>query len=656
MIDSLAHRGPDASGVWVDGPVGLAHCALWTTRESLNDRLPLIDRTRRFVITADSRIDNRAELIQLLKPEQKDCDLADSALILAAYEKWGDTCPEKLVGDFAFAIWDSSQNRLFCARDYFGVKPFYYYLSESLFAFSSEIKALFRLAGVTRQLNQTRIGDHLGGMYEDKQITFYRDILRLPPGHRIAVDRRGSRLEAYWSPDPSIELRLKSDVEYAEAFGGIFEEAVRCRLRSPFPVASMLSGGLDSSSIACTAAKILNESNQPRLPTFSAVFDRVPSCDERSFIGAVLDQKRYEAHFFNADGVGPLTSLDGTRWRPDEAPSAPNIFINLGIYEAARAQGVRVMLDGFDGDTTVSHGTAYLTELARNGRWVSLARQLRGLSRNFEVSFSKLLAEYIWNFGVIPLAPSTGRLVERKSRSLSRKLRRSKSLIPETTSWRAFLNQDFIRRTDLTMRRKCLRTDFATPALTERQSHHRRLTWGVMPYTLEVLDSAAGAFSLELRYPFWDKRLVEFCLSLPPEQKIWRGWTRMILRRAMAGVLPEEVRWRGGKANLAPALSHGLLTFDRQRLDDAILRDTSQIDEYVDSAALRRAYNRFISGEVMDGDVVAIWRAMSLALWLGRESLTPLTNGNGFGEGRLPSSEAVSCAAGAADPAWAARQ
>jgi asparagine synthase (glutamine-hydrolysing) len=592
----------------------------------------------------------------LLKPEQKDSDLTDSALILAAYEKWGDACPKNLIGDFAFAIWDSSENRLFCARDHFGVKPFYYYLSGSVFAFSSEMKALFGLAGVTRQLNETRIGDHLGGMYEDKRITFYRDILRLPPGHRITVDHRGSRLEGYWSPDPSIELRLKSDVEYAEAFGGIFEEAVRCRLRSAFPVGSMLSGGLDSSSIACTAAKILNESNQPRLPTFSAVFDNVRSCDERSFIRAVLDQERYEPHFFNADGVGPLTSLDRTRWRPDEAPNAPNIFINLGIYEAARSQSVRVILDGFDGDTTVSHGTTYLSELARNGRWISLARQLRGLSRNFNVSFSKLLADYLWNFGVVPLAPNTGRLVERKARSLSRKLRRSKSISPNKMSWDTILNQDFIRRTDLTMRRKCLRAGFVTPALTERQSHYRTLTWGVMPYTLEVLDSAAGAFSLELRYPFWDKRLAEFCLSLPPEQKIWRGWTRMILRRAMAGVLPEEVRWRGGKANLAPALSHGLLAFDRERLDDIILRDTSLIEEYVDAAALRRAYNRFISGEVMDGDVVAIWRAVSLALWLRRESLIPLTNGSGFGKGRLPSSEAVSCPAGGADPAWAASQ
>jgi asparagine synthase (glutamine-hydrolysing) len=653
MLDSIAHRGPDASRIWVEGSAGLAHCALWTTPEASNDRLPLIDNAERLAITADLRIDNRTELLQLLYPEHRAAEISDSALVLAAYKRWRAACPEKLVGDFAFAIWDSSENRLFCARDHFGVKPFYYYLSDTLFAFSSEIKAILRLPGVSRRLNESRVGDHLSGMYEDKKITFYQDILRLPPGQSITVDRSGMRLQAYWSPDAAAELKLNSDQEYADAFGSIFEEAVRCRLRSAVPVGSMLSGGLDSSSIACTAAK-LNTSNTPRLPTFSAIFDDVQSCDERTFISAVLAQDRYEPHFFNADRVGPLTSVDGALWVPDEAPNAPNIFVNLGIYEAARSQGVRVILDGFDGDTTVSHGTTYLVELARAGRWISLARQLKGFSRNFEFSFARLMARYVWGFGVKPLSPNTIHALEGKWRSLARRLRRSTNSGPNPGSWRAILNPDFTKRISLAERRKQLRATFATPPQTEKQNHYRTITSGVMPYTLEVLDSAASAFGLELRFPFWDKRLVEFCLSLPPEQKMWRGWTRMILRRAMAGTLPEEVRWRGGKANLAGALSHGLSAFERARLEDVIVKDSTLIEEYVNVAALRRAYSRFISGEVMDGDVVAIWRAVSLALWLRRESLTPLTNGSSFGEERVPSSEAVSSAAGGVDRAWAA--
>jgi asparagine synthase (glutamine-hydrolysing) len=142
-----------------------------------------------------------------------------------------------------------------------------------------------------------------------------------------------------------------------------------------------------------------------------------------------------------------------------------------------------------------------------------------------------------------------------------------------------------------------------------------------MPYTLEVMDKAAAAFGIELRFPFWDKRLVEFCLSLPPEQKIYRGWTRMVMRRGLAGILPEDVQWRGGKSNLGPSFTHGFLTFEQERLREVLFDQPELIETYTDITALREAYDRFVARDAYDDDEIAIWRAVTLALWLKKQDL-----------------------------------
>ncbi len=261
MLEAVAHRGSDGADIWYKDSVGLGHRLLWTTRESLLENMPEASEDDNFVITADARIDNRDELINLLELNNPD-KITDSQIILAAYQKWGDDCPDKLLGDFAFAIWNQKQQKLFCARDHFGVKPFYYYSSESVFAFASEIKAIFALSEIPRIINEERIGDYLIGNFEDLTITSYKNVFRLPPASRMTVSPESINVESYWSLDPSKETRFSSDEEYAAKFLEIFTEAVRCRLRSFSNVGSMLSGGLDSSSITCLARKLLPEEKQ----------------------------------------------------------------------------------------------------------------------------------------------------------------------------------------------------------------------------------------------------------------------------------------------------------------------------------------------------------------------------------------------------------
>jgi asparagine synthase (glutamine-hydrolysing) len=208
-------------------------------------------------------------------------------------------------------------------------------------------------------------------------------------------------LQSYWSLDSSRELCLGSDEEYAEAFRELFTEAVSCRLRSAFPLGSLLSGGLDSSSITCTARQLLASEKGQKLLTFSAIFEEVTQCDESRFISAILAQNGLEPHYVHGDQLSPLTDLDRILWHQDEAFYAPGLYWNWELFGAANKQGVRVLLDGHDGDGTVSHGVGRLGELVRARRWFTLAVEAKGIAGTYGVSFSKVLWSYVWTMNLI---------------------------------------------------------------------------------------------------------------------------------------------------------------------------------------------------------------------------------------------------------------
>lgn len=648
MVSLLAHRGPDGAGLWIGGSVGLGHRMLHTTPESLHEKLPAASRTGDLVLTADARIDNRAELIDALNIQDPP-QTTDSQLILAAYEKWGEHCPERLVGDFAFAIWDERKQLLFCARDHFGVRPFYYYRSDRLFVFGSEVKALFCLAQVPRRLNELQVGYHLTMTIEDNAATFYRDVFRLPAAHSMIVGRDEVRLWQYWSLDPAQELRLASDDAYAEAFRELFVEAVRCRLRSAFPVGSLLSGGLDSSAVTCVARDLLAQNGHQRLHTISGLYQERPQCDERPFIQVVLERGDLAPHFTQIDRLGPLTDLERVFWHGDEPFTSPTFYLGWELSKTAQQHGVRVVLDGLDGDTAVSYGDGYLAELARAGRWTAFVRETQALAERTKQPPASILVE---RYGV----PHLGELARRgkwlgfargftelhRHFGVSRRemLLESilKPLLPET-AWprlpvlsghrnaspkdNSIVDPAFAARLSLQKRIEALAAHRLTAPKSAREEHYRVLASGVMPYAFELADRTGTAFSVEARHPFSDRRLVEFCLALPPEQKLYHGWTRFVMRRALDGVLPEQVQWRGGKTLNSAAFTYGLLHLERQRLDQVIVEDPSDIEPYVDIAVLRKAYHRYLSPEKRRSDEMKVWQAVTLALWLRQANLAP---------------------------------
>jgi asparagine synthase (glutamine-hydrolysing) len=610
MEAMLAHRGPDGSAIWHEGELGLGHLMLRTTPEALDEKLPLIGQDGNLLLTADARIDNRAELISQLQLSQG--SITDSDIILAAYQKWGETCPEKLIGDFAFAIWDKQQQHLFCARDHMGVRPFYYHLSTRLFAFASEIKALFCLADVPRTVNDWAVAYYVAAIEDDKEITFYQDIVRLPPAHALVIDARGVRRWRYWQLDPGREVRLRSDEEYAEAFYEIFAEAVRCRLRSPFPVGAMLSGGLDSSSLVSTARKLMADNGGSQLlHTYSAIFPSLPEADrrvidERPYIDAVIAAGGIEAHSVRADLLTPLTYLEHSLWHQDGVFFGPTMYIEEEITRAAQRDGIRVMLDGLDGDTTISHGWQRLPQLVLKGQWLTLIREVNAHKRISGRPFSR--KEMILNQGFLPLVP-------RWLIHTAKQLRRQ----PAEPIWQSRpINLDFARS-----------IGFADhPHVQAVMAHHDRAYHGaradhiegvefsVNVMVVELMNKSKSAFGMEARHPFYDRRLIEFCIALPASQKFKNGWPRWILRRGMEGVLPPKVQWRPDKGDLSMNFRRRLLS-DEENVFEALFAQPERIERYINISVVQRAYEKFKSRPMQGDDhLFALYLTVMLDSWL----------------------------------------
>jgi asparagine synthase (glutamine-hydrolysing) len=644
MLDRLAHCGPDGAGIWCSEHVGLGHCMLQSTPESRHETLPLYQSKPALAITCDARIDNRNELMQACGISPAERDITDSELILAAYERWGECCVEKLIGDFAFAIWDGRKRQLFCARDPFGIRPFFYYHSGESFVFATQIKALFSMEQVPKSLNESRIGDLLLGVLEDRASTFFNGVLRLPPAHALTVRPEGLKLREYWRAEASPEIRRSSDAEYAEEFRSIFTEAVRCRLRSISPIGCMLSGGLDSSSIACmTRSQLRAEGRNTPLHTFSVAFSDVRT-DERVYIDSVLESGGFVPHCFNGDDINPLTDLPTMLDHFDEVFHGAGVAIPRMIYQKACEAGARVVLDGLGGDEVVSSGAPHLGELLRNGSWHEFGQEISSISHNTNCDGRQLAREYVgpyfselknhaewWTLAkAMLLLPQglndsvprfandygLGPLVRKFNR---RFMPRAKYNGGSSSPTGSILSDEFAASVGLQDRHQRLRGDRPRRWLPESEVHCHRMNLGHLWLSIEEFGRVAALYAVEPRYPQLDKRLVDFCLRLPSRQKLSQGWSRAIFRRAMDQVLPEKVRWRASKAKFLPPFAAALRKHGREALEETILHPRSSVAHYFNLPVLRDRYQRFLAGD--DSAAIQVWRALNLIVWLEKSEL-----------------------------------
>ncbi len=593
MNRSLVPRGSDASGIWSRGSVGFTHRMFWTTPESIPEKLPFFDEKSRLAITADARVDNREELLEIFYGKNENqTDISDSALILKAYQKWGETCPDKILGDFAFAIWDENKKQIFCARDIFGIKPFYYFKSDRLFAFASEIKALFCCPEIEPRLNETMIGDFLLWSGEDKEITFYENIRCLAPAHSLTIAPRQIVLKKYWSLELDSQPLSLPDRECEERFRELFKKAVDCRLRSAFPAGSLLSGGLDSSSIVSMAGSV---------NTFSLVFDQFPECDEREFIQSVNDLPGKVPHEIQADSMTPLRDPE-VAFRRLDGPYIANLSLfQAGVYPEAQKRKVRVLLDGYGGDEVVGRGYAHLTELLSRFRWGKLFKEARALSEHLKQPVERVL----WQKALRPLMPAPVWKAWRQVRW------RGKPLWMDGTA----INRDFAKKIKLKRRAEHYLGYQMQAVLTVRQEQQNELSSGLIPENIIAMNHLSAPFSIEHRYPFFDRRLVEFCFSLPARQKLEEGWTRALMRRSLKDILPEKVRRRGGKIYMGGHLIKTLRNVHEAMIRKEVIEETEAIAPYMELAILKECHNRFLKNATHE-DATLLWQATLLSLWL----------------------------------------
>ena len=376
MVDAMAHRGPDGHDVYVEGAVGLGHARLHTTPESLTEVLPRTSRAG-LSITADARIDNRDDLIAALRLPRGIAPYSDSDLILHTIERWGAEGWDRLEGDFAVALYDHSEQRLVLGCDVFAVRQLYYAAGPNFLAFASEIKALRTLPYVSDEIDDEAIVEFFVPELVSAERTIYRSIRRLLPGHTLMATHDGVQIERYTDLQASTVPQNRSNEWYAEAFGAQFQEAVRCRLRSAGPVGSELSGGLDSSFVTCTASALLREQGGSRLHTFSNVYEHVPQCDERAFIDLVVKQEAVCPHYTVADERSMDDLLPEILSFIDDGRVVGNHHLIWLSATSAGQAGVRVLLTGQDGDSTVGHGLELFNEWVHAGDWARFGREAR---------------------------------------------------------------------------------------------------------------------------------------------------------------------------------------------------------------------------------------------------------------------------------------
>ena len=599
MNDKIAHRGPNGSRVWCEGPVALGHQMLHTTPESLHETLPFEDEESGLVITADARIDNRKDLAPRLGIEDNEY-VSDSYFILKAYEKWGEKCPEELLGDFAFAIWDKKKEQLFCTRDHMGVKPFYYYLSKNGFFFATEIKAIISISEVPIKLNKVKMADSLIFLFNDKRITFYDNIFRLPPAEIFFINFDDYSSIKYWKLDINKEIHMDSDEEYAKSFLEIFKSAVDCRIRSAFPLGSFLSGGLDSSSIVCTAKKILAEKGDIPFHTFSATFDDRPECDEQYYINKVLKNRGIIPYFIKADKLSPLSEIDKVLWHLEEPFSTVNLYMHWHIHQKASNKGIRVLLDGFDGDTTLSHGEKFLIDYFKSFQWNKGLKEFWIHSERVKANATK--KQFIFSF-FLPFIPLP--LID---------LLKSFPYFPKGLSGNYDLvNKKLANETNVKRRLDNYQTQLRTASRSSKSFHHFKLNSG-LEYPLELMDKIAGAASIEPRYPFFDLRLIEFCLALPLEQKISNGWTRIVLRRAMETILPPEIQWRSDKGKIGSNFRKNFILYEKDLIENILFTQSYLIKDFVNMNYLYDIYNKYISNK--NTSVSSLFGVVTTGEWI----------------------------------------
>jgi asparagine synthase (glutamine-hydrolysing) len=515
MTEFMAFRGPDVQEIWCDGPIGFGNTLLRTGHEAKDDAQPA-SLDGKYWITADARIDARAELIDKLHSKGSQISLADPdhLLVLHAYRAWGPACVEHLLGNFAFAIWDAEERKLFCARDHFGLKPFFYARIRNSILFSNTLNCLRAHPEISDKLNDLAIGDFLlFDFNRELDTTYFHDILRLPPAHTLECKRESLSVRRYWTLPEAQPANYKSPQDCLDQFREVFDAAVSDRMTSN-TVCVALSGGLDSPTVAASARRVLDQRGTPSdLWSYTIVYNSIVPHQEGYYSGLVAETLRIPVRQFAADQgklYGDYEQQDYTTPEPVHVPMGHSGGNPLPEF-AARG---RVVLTGFGADPLL--GTLRLGHIRRQFKARKFGRLFKDLAAYLaaEGRFSRLYLREFWQ----------------------RRYYESKGSEP----YPAWLSPEFEKRLNLRDRWEN-GSSSSQPNNSARPEAYDAVVAPHWVHFFEEGDAGATGYPVEARHPFLDLRVVRFLLALPAMP--WCA-DKEILRRASKGILPKAVRMR----------------------------------------------------------------------------------------------------------------
>ncbi|WP_404372614.1 asparagine synthase-related protein [Sphingomonas sp. MMS24-J45] len=575
---ALKHHALDGATQEALGPIGLGACIARVNREDVFEAQPLHDDTTRTILVADARLDNREDLATALAIAPAAlATMPDSALILAAYRKWGETCAEHMLGDFTAAIWDGQARRLLLLRDHTGQRAVFYHLGPDFIAFASELRALWALPDVPRELPDAMVGRLLIHAMDPRPgETLYPGISCLAGGHRLAVALSGTAaLHRYWTPaaDPA---HLGHDEEYyIKAYREVLGEAVACRIRRlTAPPGLQLSGGYDSSAIAGLAGPILAETNQQMVAASSVM--PVDYSGTIRHAGRWIDLCERDMPWLRIsrvtrEGIDALTGLDA-RLAAGAGGGAYG-YVHDALFAALAAGGARLMMDGHGGDYTLNpRGQAAMARFLKTGQFRRFVHEVRAHRRMTGASWRTTIA-----LNILPhVAPWA-------LPSHWRERRRKRLPWADQPIHRAFAERLIADGV----------VDPARLRTAERDQTDMRRN---LSHILDRVISGGGGgdhaarHGLTLTRPFHDKRVFELALAIPEDLYLREGRNRYLACRALADVYPVEFQTRHRRNDDEIPDFQAMMTRIKPRLleDIARLEQSESLAAMIDFAKIRR--------------------------------------------------------------------
>lgn len=517
MNDLIAHRGPDGRGLFFDNSLALGHRRLAILDISPAGHQPMTYLDR-YIITYNGEIYNYLELRQqLCLAGYAFASKTDTEVILAAYDRWGGECVSRFNGMWSFALYDKLKAEVFCSRDRFGVKPFYYADTPDKFVFGSELKQILSVAGVPAVANMIAVRDFLvEGYHGHTSGTFFQGIHCLQAGHNLvfALDAGSFRETRYYSLDIRPELPELEEKSATALFFATLKRAVNYQLRSDVKVGVCLSGGLDSSSLAGLSSALYNAGSMGRMQAIHAKSSEKDR-DESGYAIELAERADIELSVIEPTAEEFVGAIDEVVYLQEEPFSTPSIFMQYFLFQKAKRIGCKVMLDGQGCDEILLGYERYYSAHLKSMTTLLAAREIFFIENNSRLSFSGILASLLY-FSVSGI----------RIRNLKRKFR--------------FLKKEFIQ-------------DFPNIATLAkglgdiRKMQKMEIETFQLPHLLRYVDRNSMRHSIEARVPFLDHQLVETCYGISNKLKIKDGWTKHILRVAMHGLVSRNILWRKNK-------------------------------------------------------------------------------------------------------------